>query len=77
MKVFRRSVRLPEGTLFTYKENQENSPSALTEKIVEDAIERLFQLHDTFAPTRPGTVNINIDSSDTAEKFTGSGSVHS
>lgn len=65
MKVFRRSVQLSEGTQFFYKnELRTHSPSKIIGEINEEAIKLLFKLHDDFAPTQLGAVNINVESSD-------------
>lgn len=68
MEVFRCSLRLSEGILFTYRTQYwKHNPSELVKRMTDEAVDSLIKLHTAFAPTQPETINIDIDSSDTAE----------
>ena len=69
MKVFERSIRLSEGTQFTYRTRQgRHNPSKLVRKITDEAVDSLLRLHATYAPTRQETIHIDVDSPDAAER---------
>lgn len=68
MKVFERSIHLSEGVKFTYRTHCEtHNRSELIANIVKEATDSLFMLHSTFAPTKPESINIEIESSDAAK----------
>ena len=68
MKVFERSIRLSEGTQFTYRTRQgKHNPSKLVRKITDEAVDPLLRLHATYAPTRQETIHIDVDSPDAAD----------
>ena len=69
MKVFECSIRLSEGTQFTYRTRQgRHNPSKLVRKITDEAVDSLLRLHATYAPTRQETIHIDVDSPDAAER---------
>lgn len=69
MKVFKASIRLSEGTSFTYRGVQDKySPAKLIEQIVDRVTESLFQFHGDYSPARPEIINIDINTSDKSEE---------
>lgn len=68
MEVFRRSVRLYEGTEFTYRcRVYKHTPAKLITGIVDETIKSLFELHNTYSPTLPMIVNVDTSSADPTE----------
>lgn len=68
MDVFKKSIRLYEGTEFTYRcKLYKHNPVELITGIVNEIIESLFKLHNTNSPTLPMIVNIDTTSTDLAE----------
>lgn len=69
MKVFTRSIRLSDGTKFTYRTQYgKHNPSKLVKGITDEAVDSLLKLHAAYAPTRQETIHIGIDSPDAAEE---------
>lgn len=69
MKVFTRSIRLSDGTKFTYRTQYgKHNPSKLVKGITDEAVDSLLKLHAAYAPTRQETIHIDIDSPDAAEE---------
>ena len=65
MKVFKKSIRLTQGTSFIYRGiNDKHTPAKLVDQIVEQATDSLFQLHRVCSPALPETLNVDIDASD-------------
>lgn len=59
MEVFKKSIRLCDGTEFTYRNNfAAHNPSKLITGIVNSSTEILFKLHNTYSPTLPLTVTV-------------------
>lgn len=64
-KVFNDSIRLSEGTAFTYRGiYDQHRPAELISQIVEQATDSLFQFHTICSPAMPEALNIDIDSTD-------------
>ncbi len=59
MEVFKKSIRLYDGTEFTYRNNfAAHNTSKLITGIVNSSTEILFKLHNTYSPTLPLTVTV-------------------
>ena len=59
MEVFKKSIRLYDGTEFTYRKNfAAHNTSKLITGIVNSSTEILFKLHNTYSPTLPLTVAV-------------------
>lgn len=68
MDVFKKSIRLNEGTKFTYRCNwNKHNPAELITGIEDEIVESLFKLHNTNSPTLPMIVNIGTSSTDPAK----------
>lgn len=68
MDVFKKSIRLYEGTEFTYRcKVHKHNPAELIAGIVNEIVESLFKLHNTNSPTLPMIVNIDTSSTDPTE----------
>lgn len=69
MKVFTRSIRLSDGTKFTYRTQYgKHNPSKLVKGITDEAVDSLLKLHAAYAPTRLETIHIDIGSPDVTER---------
>ena len=65
MKVFKRSIRLTQGTSFAYRGiDDKHIPKQQVSQIVEQATDSLFQLHGVCSPALPEVLNIEIDDPD-------------
>lgn len=59
MEVFKKSIRLYDGTEFTYRNNfAAHNTSKLITGIVNSSTEILFEFHNTYSPTLPLTVAV-------------------
>lgn len=68
MNVFKNSIRLNVETEFTYRRRvYKHNPAELVTGIVNEIIESLFELHNTYSPTLPMIVNIDTSSTDPTE----------
>ncbi|MDE7479237.1 MAG: hypothetical protein K2M91_15100, partial [Lachnospiraceae bacterium] len=68
MKVFENVLQANLETYFEFRGKWSNhNPTKLIEQIKEQVIRSLLQLHDTYSPTLPDTININTDSLNVAE----------
>lgn len=68
-KAFRDSIRIYEGTAFTYKGIcDKHRPAELIDQIVKQATDSLFQLHSICSPALPDVLNIDIDAASEKEE---------
>lgn len=68
MDVFRKSIRLSEGTVFEYRgEYGRHIPGSLIKGIVKEVTDALFELHNDCSPVLSNSVNINVECSDSKE----------
>ena len=64
-KAFRNSIRINEGTAFTYRGiYDKHRPAELIDQIVEQATDSLVRLHSVCSPAMPEILNIDIGSAD-------------